>query len=115
MNLKTICLILFTYFSFAGPGTDSDTTRTVDINLFVSLKNKAIINGDFIQLENRDEYILKTSSRHLIITNFEIINKYRDLFKRINALKGEYSEDVTSQDVIEDNTLSIKPFDIDDF
>lgn len=107
-----------------GGGGDVDDARVVDIRknggsriLTFSTLNSLDI-GDYLQIDNNDEYVIKTVSRHLIIDDFNLVNMFRDLKIKFEYAKQDLfqiDENATVNDVFEQMETSIKPFEVDDF
>lgn len=132
--MKSIILILLTTSIFAtqsantfidigelnGSGSSGNTLgedRIANLDFHSKIINKLNV-AEYLQINSSDQYILKTQSRNLLVSNFELINKYRSLWQKIENQRIQDSEllgEITSAEVVETNNISVKPFNIDDF
>lgn len=75
--------------------------------------------GDYLQLDNKEQYILKTVSRHLLVDDFKLVGKYKlikDLIsEKIIELEQMGIEIDDTVDVSGELDISILPFDPKDF
>lgn len=92
-------------FKVIGGGGDVDTARILNA-------------GDYIQIDSRDEYVIKTTSRHLLVDDFKMINKYQKIKLQILDIQKVFenmSMEFDQADVIGELNTSITPFDPEDF
>lgn len=90
---------------YLGGGSDSDTTRILKI-------------GDYLQIDNRNEFVIKTVSRHLLVDDFKLVNKFKVLNRILNEKKDDlkfFNDDITIEEVVEEIRADIIPFDVEDF
>lgn len=120
--MKIIICIFVSVITFAG-GSRVVTFKEVN-NEFLSKSNlsmpriDALRSGDYLQIDNKDEYVLKTVSRNLLVDDFKLVNKFRkilnELDSKISQLE-ETMEDYDRNELLNELEISIKPFEVDDF
>lgn len=74
--------------------------------------------GDYLQIDNKEKYVLKTVSRHLIVDDFKLVNKFKVINKKIKIIRKDLEEtleEYTTDDILHNLDTTIKPFEVDDF
>lgn len=132
--MKYVLIMLLCITTHAGSGSDIDTTRVLDLRQYSTggdLDTLRILGGggdvddarvlkvgDYLQINNKNEYVIKTVSRHLIVDDFKLVNKFKVLNRIINENKDDlkfFKDDITIEEVVEEIRVDIIPFDVEDF